>query len=150
FVALAGENGDGHAFVRRALESGAAGALVRRDRPVDADGFRLIDVADTGRALLDLARDERLALRATVIGITGSTGKTCTKDFTAAVLSRRLRVVASPASFNNEVGLPLTILSAGPDTEALVCEMGARGPGHIRLLCGVARPRIGVVTNVGV
>ena len=150
FVALAGEHGDGHAFVHRALESGAAGALVERDRPVDGDRSRLIDVPDTGRALLELARDERDGLEATVVGITGSTGKTCTKDFAAAVLSRRLRVVASPASFNNEVGLPLTILSAGPDTEAVVCEMGTRGPGHIRLLCEVSRPRIGVVTNVGV
>ncbi len=150
FVALAGEHGDGHAFVQRALESGAAGAMVERDRPLDAVRSRLIDVPDTGRALLDLARDERDGLEATVVGITGSTGKTCTKDFTASVLSRRLRVVASPASFNNEVGLPLTILSAGPDTEAVVCEMGARGPGHIRLLCGVSRPSIGVVTNVGV
>jgi len=85
-----------------------------------------------------------------VIGITGSTGKTCTKDFTAAVLARTLEVVASPASFNNEVGLPLTLLGATERTQAVVCEMGSRGPGHIRLLCGVARPHIGVVTNVGV
>jgi UDP-N-acetylmuramoyl-tripeptide--D-alanyl-D-alanine ligase len=84
-----------------------------------------------------------------VVGITGSTGKTCTKDLTAAVLGRRARVVASPASFNNEIGLPLTILSTDESTEAVVCEMGARGVGHIRLLCEIARPRIGVVTNVG-
>jgi UDP-N-acetylmuramoyl-tripeptide--D-alanyl-D-alanine ligase len=89
-------------------------------------------------------------MTATVVGITGSTGKTCTKDLTAAVLGRRLRVVASPASFNNEIGLPLTILSAARDTEAVVCEMGARGRGHIRMLCRVSRPDIGVVTNVGV
>jgi UDP-N-acetylmuramoyl-tripeptide--D-alanyl-D-alanine ligase len=99
---------------------------------------------------MDLARDERSSLGALVVGVTGSTGKTCTKDFVAAVLGRRMRVVASPASFNNEVGLPLTILSASWDTEALVCEMGSRGPGHIRLLCDVARPQVGVVTNVGV
>jgi UDP-N-acetylmuramoyl-tripeptide--D-alanyl-D-alanine ligase len=84
------------------------------------------------------------------VGITGSTGKTCTKDMTAAVLRHRFDVVASPASFNNEVGLPLTLLEADDRTEAVVCEMGSRGPGHIRRLCDVARPSVGVVTNVGV
>jgi UDP-N-acetylmuramoyl-tripeptide--D-alanyl-D-alanine ligase len=149
FVALAGERSDGHSFVSSALAAGAAAVLVSRGHRV-AEGGPLIEVADPGAALLDLARDERSSLRALVVGITGSTGKTCTKDFVAAVLGRRLRVVASPASFNTEVGLPLTILSASEDTEALVCEMGARGPGHIRLLCEVARPHVGVVTNVGV
>jgi len=99
---------------------------------------------------MDLARVERSALGAVVIGVTGSTGKTTTKDFIAAVLSRRFRTVASAASFNNEVGLPLTLLRSDLDTQVVVCEMGARGPGHIRILCEVARPSIGVVTNVGV
>jgi UDP-N-acetylmuramoyl-tripeptide--D-alanyl-D-alanine ligase len=147
FVALPGERADGHRFVEAALEKGASAALVRR-------GWRgpgpVVEVDDPAAGLLELARKERERLGATVIGITGSTGKTCTKDFTAAVLSERFSVVASPASFNNEVGLPLTILSATEKTEALVCEMGSRGPGHIRLLCSVARPHIGVVTNVGV
>src|SRR4029077_5086675 len=80
---------------------------------------------------------------------TGSTGKTCTKDFTAAAIGATLSVAASPESFNNEIGLPLTILSVAPGTEAVVCEMGARGLGHIRALCAVARPSIGIVTNVG-
>lgn len=147
FVALPGERADGHRFVHDALARGAAGALARRGW--EGDGS-VIEVDDPATALLQLARREREDLRATVIGITGSTGKTCTKDLTAAVLSARFSVVASPASFNNEVGLPLTILSATEQTEALVCEMGSRGPGHIRLLCDVARPQIGVVTNVGV
>jgi UDP-N-acetylmuramoyl-tripeptide--D-alanyl-D-alanine ligase len=151
FVALAGERGDGHEYVKAGLDQGAAGALVRAGTDVpDRYAPRLIDVADPGDALLSLARDERSALSAQVIGVTGSTGKTCTKDFLGAVLARRFRVVRSPASFNNEVGLPLTILGAPADAEVVVCEMGARGRGHIRLLCDVARPHIGVVTNVGV
>jgi UDP-N-acetylmuramoyl-tripeptide--D-alanyl-D-alanine ligase len=152
FVALPGEHGDGHRFIADALGRGAAGALVRREGEGSAHptGGALIEVDDPARALLDLARDERDAMTATVVGITGSTGKTCTKDLTAAVLQRKFRIVASPASFNNEIGLPLTILSAARDTEAVVCEMGARGGGHIRMLCRVSRPAIGVVTNVGV
>jgi UDP-N-acetylmuramoyl-tripeptide--D-alanyl-D-alanine ligase len=153
FVALPGERTDGHAFVGAALATGAAAALVRADwaraSAKDAGG-PLIEVPDPARALLDLARDERARLRATVVGITGSTGKTTTKDLLASVLSRRFDVIASPASFNNEVGLPLTILRATERTRVVVCEMGSRGPGHIRLLCEVARPQIGVVTNVGV
>jgi UDP-N-acetylmuramoyl-tripeptide--D-alanyl-D-alanine ligase len=150
FVALAGESSDGHVFVRAALEAGAAGALVRNGAPVEGDPARLVEVDDPGRALLDLASDERSSIGGLVVGVTGSTGKTCTKDFLASVLGQRFNVVASPASFNNEVGLPLTLLSAAPDTQAIVCEMGARGLGHIRLLCEVARPSFGVVTNVGV
>ena len=147
FVALPGEHADGHAYVSAALAAGAAGAIVRRGWEGPGP---VVEVEDPATALLDLARSERRDLRATVVGITGSTGKTCTKDLTAAVLAERFAVVASPASFNNEVGLPLTILSATDSTDVLVCEMGSRGPGHVRLLCDVARPRIGVVTNVGV
>jgi len=147
FVALPGERADGHAFVGDALANGAAAALVR-DRPVSARP--VVVVEDPGGALLALAADERMSLRATVVGITGSTGKTCTKDFTEAVLGGPPRAVASRESFNNEVGLPLTVLAATEETEVVVCEMGSRGPGHIRRLCEVARPSIGVVTNVGV
>jgi len=147
FVAVRGEHRDGHRFVPDAFAHGAAAALVDHDENLDGPA---VVVADTGAALLDLAGDERTALAATVVGITGSTGKTCTKDFTAAVLGGRFDVLASPASFNNEVGLPLTLLSAGDETEVVVCEMGARGVGHVARLCEVARPSIGIVTNVGV
>lgn len=152
FIALGGADSDGHDFVGAALEAGASAALVRRGTGVSDETPHLpvVEVDDPARALMKLAREERRNLSATVLGITGSTGKTCTKDLSAAVLRRRFAVVASPASFNNEVGLPLTLLSAGPDTEAVVCEMGSRGLGHIRLLCEVARPHLGVVTNVGV
>jgi UDP-N-acetylmuramoyl-tripeptide--D-alanyl-D-alanine ligase len=148
FFALPGDRVDGHAYAGDALARGAAAAVVRRGW-AGVDG-PLIEVDDPGAALLDLAADARTDLPGIVIGITGSTGKTCTKDLTASVLSQRFRVVASPASFNNEVGLPLTVLQAGSETEAVVCEMGSRGRGHIALLCRVARPDVGVVTNVGV
>jgi len=150
FVARAGERDDGHRFVPGALAAGAAAAMVKQiDESWNAGGRSFVVVDDTGRALLDLAASERRHLTATVIGITGSTGKTCTKDLTAAVLGARLSVVASRASFNNEVGLPLTVLAADDRTEALVCEMGSRGIGHIASLCAVARPGVGIVTNVG-
>ena len=151
FVALPGERSDGHRFVPDALAGGAVAAMVAHvdDSRPDGGGSYVV-VPDTRRALLDLARDERRHLRCSVVGITGSTGKTCTKDFAAAVLGARFDVVASPASFNNEVGLPLTVLSAGPDTDVLVLEMGSRGIGHIRELCEVARPDAGIVTNVGI
>ena len=148
FVARAGEQDDGHRYVADAFARGATAAMV--DHVDDPGGGRpYVVVGDPGRALLDLAASERNRLTATVVGITGSTGKTSTKDLTAAVLGRRMRVVASQASFNNQVGLPLTVFAADDRTEALVCEMGSRGVGQIAALCAVARPDVGVVTNVG-
>jgi UDP-N-acetylmuramoyl-tripeptide--D-alanyl-D-alanine ligase len=149
FFAIRGDRSDGHAYVGDALARGATAAVIRQGWTGAVD-LPLIEVEDPGRALLDLAADARGDLAAIVIGITGSTGKTCTKDLTASVLSQRFRVVASRASFNNEVGLPLTLLQAGSETEAVVCEMGSRGRGHIEVLSRVARPDVGVVTNVGV
>jgi UDP-N-acetylmuramoyl-tripeptide--D-alanyl-D-alanine ligase len=146
YVALPGARVDGHDFVAEAFERGAAAALVTRESSYAGP---VIVVADTSRALLELASDEREQLDARVLAITGSTGKTSVKDLTAAVLSLRYRVTASPRSFNTEVGVPLTILASSEDTEVVVCEMGSRGRGHIRLLAGVARPLVGVVTNVG-
>ncbi len=147
FVALPGERVDGHAFVEDAARRGAVAALVRR--PVE--GVPCVVVPDTGAALLELARDERRRRPATrVVGVTGANGKTSTKDMAAAVLATRLRIHASPASFNTEVGLPVTILGAPPDAEVIVAEMGARHVGDVALLCEVARPQIVVVTNVGV
>ena len=109
FVALPGERADGHTFVAHALANGAAAAMVR---DLSARAGPVVVVEDPGGALLALAADERMSLRATVVGITGSTGKTCTKDFTEAVLGGPPRAVASRESFNNEVGLPLTLLAA--------------------------------------
>jgi UDP-N-acetylmuramoyl-tripeptide--D-alanyl-D-alanine ligase len=146
FVAIDGERLDGHAFVGDAFARGAVGALVHRP---GIDGT-VIQVPDTGRALLDLAADERDRMTGTrVVGITGSNGKTSAKDLAAAVVGTRLRTHASPASFNNEVGLPMTLLRAEPGVEVVVAEMGARREGDVRLLCDVARPDAVVVTNVG-
>ena len=146
FVAIAGERVDGHDFVVEAFERGAAAALVHR--PVVGTA---IEVTDTGRALLDLASDERARMAdARVVGITGSNGKTSAKDLAAAVLGTRLRTHASPASFNNEIGLPMTLLGAELGVEIVVAEMGARHEGDVALLCDVARPDAVVVTNVGV
>jgi UDP-N-acetylmuramoyl-tripeptide--D-alanyl-D-alanine ligase len=146
YVALPGERVDGHDFVADAFRRGAAAAMVARER---GDEKPVVVVGDTGRALLALAADERAHMRARVLAITGSTGKTSVKDLTAAVLAPRYRVAASPRSFNTEVGVPLTLLSGSEDTEVVVCEMGSRGRGHISLLAEVARPIVGVVTNVG-
>jgi UDP-N-acetylmuramoyl-tripeptide--D-alanyl-D-alanine ligase len=147
FVAIAGERVDGHDFVAHAFERGAAAALVHRA----AMAGTVIEVPDTGRALLDLASDERTRMAgARVVGVTGSNGKTSAKDLAGATLATRFRTHASPASFNNEVGLPMTLLGAAPGIEIVVAEMGARREGDVRVLCEVARPDAVVVTNVGV
>jgi UDP-N-acetylmuramoyl-tripeptide--D-alanyl-D-alanine ligase len=145
FVALRAER-DGHDFVGDALEKGAAGALVSRL----VEGVSLVLVDDTAAALTALggAARDRLA-DVPIVGVTGSTGKTSTKDLTAAALAPAGPVGASPVSFNNEIGVPLTLLSAPPGAVAVVAEMGARGIGHIATLCAVVRPTIGVITNIG-
>ena len=145
FVALRGAR-DGHDFVDTALAGGAAACLVERRPPSGT----CIVVRDTFAALTDLATAARERLPAQVVGITGSVGKTSTKDLLAAALARSWRVSASPKSFNNELGVPLTLLETPEDTEVVVVEMGARGKGHVAALCAVARPLVGVVTTVGV
>jgi UDP-N-acetylmuramoyl-tripeptide--D-alanyl-D-alanine ligase len=145
---------DGHDFAGDALGAGAAGLLVEAGHPVTEalSGQRppaaVVAVADTSRALLDLGRAARARLDCPVIGITGSVGKTSTKDLLAAALREQWHVAASEQSFNNELGVPLTLCNAPDDTEVAVIEMGTRGFGHIALLCDVARPTIGVVTAV--
>ena len=146
FVAIRGEHQDGHDYLGDAIARGARAALVSRSAGAGPE----IVVSDTGRALLDLAADERRRMSATVIGITGANGKTSTKDLAAAVLGTRFRTHASPASFNNEIGLPLTLLGAPEGTEVLVAELGARRLGDVTTLCEVARPDVVVVTNIGV
>ena len=146
FVALPGEHHDGHSFIEASFEAGAAGAMISRG---DGWGGPVVRVANVGEALMALAAAERTSFEGPVVGITGSTGKTTTKDLSRAVLASRFRVHASPRSFNTEVGVPLTILNAPDRTEALVLEMGSRGLGHIEMLCRSARPTVGVLTNVG-
>lgn len=150
FAALGGETADGHDFVRAAFAAGAAAALVTRPVAPEEAGGPLIRVGDALGALQQLAAATRAALHPLVVGITGSTGKTSTKDLVASVASVKFLTVAAERSHNNELGVPLTLLRAGPGTEVVVCELGARGPGQIAELCMLARPQIGVVTNVGV
>jgi UDP-N-acetylmuramoyl-tripeptide--D-alanyl-D-alanine ligase len=147
FVALPGERTDGHRFVGDAFAAGAVGVMVHEGGVGATPAVR---VASTSEALIRLAADERGKIEADVVGITGANGKTSTKDLAAAVTATRLRTHASPASFNNEIGVPLTLLGAPPETEVLIAELGARRLGDVKLLAGIAQPRIVVVTNVGV
>lgn len=144
FVALRAER-DGHDFLEAALDAGAGACLVERP----AERGTSVVVEDTFAALTRLATRMRDRLPDHVVGITGSVGKTSTKDLLAAALGRRHRVSASAKSFNNELGVPLTVLDTPDDAEVVVIEMGARGRGHVASLCAVARPLVGVVTAVG-
>ncbi|MEU6573003.1 UDP-N-acetylmuramoyl-tripeptide--D-alanyl-D-alanine ligase [Streptomyces sp. NPDC046805] len=144
FVAFAGERVDGHDFAPQVTRAGAVAVLA--SRPV---GVPAIVVEDVQAALGALARHVVTRLGATLVGLTGSAGKTSTKDLIAQVLQRKAPTVFTPGSLNNEIGLPLTALSATEETKFLVLEMGARGVGHIRYLAGLTPPRIGLVLNVG-
>ncbi|HYN32372.1 MAG TPA: UDP-N-acetylmuramoyl-tripeptide--D-alanyl-D-alanine ligase [Ilumatobacteraceae bacterium] len=147
FVPIVAER-NGHEFIGVAREAGAPVHLTSEPDPYRRDGTA-IEVADTGLALLALAGWARRRLEARVVGITGSVGKTSTKDLMAAACGAGRRTRANERSFNNDQGLPVTILNAPDDTEVLILEMGMRGFGHISRLCEVARPDIGVVTVVG-
>jgi len=149
FVALPGENADGHDYAAAAVAAGAAAVLVRAE--LDLAVPQLV-VTDPLAALAGLARSlvsEALPSGLTTIGITGSSGKTSTKDLLSQVLAEAGPTVAPVGSFNNEIGVPLTATRIAGDTRFLVSEMGARGKGHITFLCGIAQPRVGVVVNVG-
>lgn len=144
FVAFAGEHVDGHDFAAAVVEAGAVAVLA--SRPV---GVPAIVVDDVQRALGALARHVVQKLGATLVALTGSAGKTSTKDLIAQVLRHKAPTVFTPGSLNNEIGLPLTALSATEETRFLVLEMGARGIGHIRYLTELTPPQIGLVINVG-
>ena len=149
FAALPGERVDGRDFAAVAAKAGAVAVLSHRPIP-DVHDVPVIVTADVTVALGALAREVLRRLpSATVIGITGSSGKTSTKDLTAQVVDRLGPTIAPVGSFNNELGLPLTVLRADAVTRYLVLEMSARGIGHIAQLCDIAPPRIGAVLNVG-
>ena len=151
FVALVAAR-DGHDFVHDGLSRGATIALVGRELTgvTPGAGQAVVQVPDPLRALQELASAARSSMdRGPVVGITGSVGKTGTKDLTAAALAPRFAVHASPGSFNNEAGLPLTLLHAPDGADAVVLEMGARFPGNIAELCVIARPTVGVITRIG-
>jgi UDP-N-acetylmuramoyl-tripeptide--D-alanyl-D-alanine ligase len=149
FVALPGERQDGHAFVADAVARGARGVLVRELPEALPAGVAAFVVPDTLLALQRLAAGRRDRRHAKVIGITGSVGKTTTKELVAGVLSTRYRVLKSEANYNNEIGLPLTLLRLTERHQRAVLEMGMYALGEIRTLCEIARPQIGIVTNVG-
>ncbi len=146
FVALSGDNFDGHNYVSDAFGRGARGAVVAR--PVEADGARVYSVEDTLLALGQLAGHRRRSLDAVVVGITGSSGKTGTKELTRAAIEGSRRVHATSENLNNRIGLPLTLLDAPDDVEVVVLEMGTNEPGEIAALTRIAEPQIGVVTTV--
>lgn len=161
FFALRGEKHDGHDYVHSALQRGASGAVISRelqDIPgmdqyigvgASTAGPCMIRVSDTLKALQLLAQYIRKQLDILTIGVTGSTGKTTTKDMIAAILGTRFNVIKNEANFNNEIGLPLTLLRLDRATDCCVVEMGMRGLGEIRALAEIACPKVGVVTNVG-
>jgi len=166
FVAIPGERVDGHDFLDQAFQRGASFALIQQD--VDAS-FPTLDlrgelsadslpdltiplclrVENTVSALQQIARFWRRKLDLRVIGITGSVGKSTTKEMVAEVLSQRYRTLKSPGNLNNEIGLPLSILKLGPGYQRAVLEMGFYVPGEIAFLCDIAQPQVGVVTNIG-
>ena len=151
FFALRGENFDGNAFAARALEAGAAWAVVNSDADLPEDG-RFIRVEDPQTALRDLAVWHRNHVRGgklPVLGLTGTNGKTTTKNLIAAVLAKKYRVTATQGNLNNDIGVPLSLLSITPDTEIAVIEMGANHPDDIEKLVRVSQPDYGLITNVG-
>jgi UDP-N-acetylmuramoyl-tripeptide--D-alanyl-D-alanine ligase len=151
FVALRGENFDAHNFVESAAKGGGAGAIVHSNwiGKIPAN-FALIRTEDTLQAYQTLAANYRKSLSLKVVAITGSNGKTSTKDFTAAVLGRRFRVTKTQGNFNNHVGLPRTMLEATSQDEVAVWEIGMNHPGEVAVLAKLAAPDAAIITNVGV
>ena len=150
FVALRGENFDGHNFVEAVATAGATGAIVDSNWKGNAgDNFALIRAKDTLLAYQQLAANYRKSLKLSVVAITGSNGKTSTKDFAAAVLARRFRVTKTQGNFNNHVGLPRTILEATSQDEVAVWEIGMNHPGEVAVLAKIAAADVGIITNIG-
>ena len=149
FIAVKGDRFDAHDFVPDVLAKGAAAAVCEK-RIEDVEQARMIYVPDTRRALLALAKHYRAGFDIPVVGLTGSVGKTTTKEMVAAVLSQKYRTLATQGNFNNEVGLPKMCFKLDSSYEAAVFEMGMSGFGEISRLTDVARPTIGIITNIGV
>jgi UDP-N-acetylmuramoyl-tripeptide--D-alanyl-D-alanine ligase len=165
FVAIPGEKVDGHDFIAEAFTGGATFALTQKETPAfhtldlraglpaestfDLSSPLCLRVDNTLSALQQIARFWRRKLNLRVVGITGSVGKSTTKEMVAEVLGVRYRTLRSPGNLNNEIGLPLTILKLDPGYERAVLEMGFYVPGEIQFLCDIAQPHIGVVTNIG-
>ena len=152
FVPLKGPNFDGHRFIAAALQRGACGTLLEPGEEAVATSFPdpfFIRVPDTLRALGDLAQFWRESHRAKVAAITGSNGKTTTKEMTAQILEKRFRILKSEGNLNNLIGLPLSLLKLSEEHEIAVLEMGMNVPGEIRRLKAIATPQVSLITNVG-
>ena len=148
FFALKGENFDANDFALQVAEAGIA-SLVVADRKTLPQHERIFIVEDTLKALQELAAYHRQQSKATVLSITGTNGKTTTKELVSAVLSKKYRIIHTMGNLNNHIGVPLTLLSIKPDTEIAVVEMGANHPGEIEFLCKIADPDYGLITNIG-
>ena len=150
YMAFPGATRDGHEFVEQALAKGAAAALVREDWTGAKSGQPLIRVADPKAALPRAAKAYRATLTGKVVGVTGSAGKTTTKELTAAFLrAGGLKVHATEGNYNNDLGLPITILNCPSDVDVLVVEMGTNHPGEIKYLVDIARPDAGLISSIG-
>jgi len=148
FFALKGENFDANDFALKVAEEGIA-SLVVADRKTLPKHERLIIVDDTLKALQDLAAYHRAQSKATVLSITGTNGKTTTKELVSAVLAKKYNIIHTMGNLNNHIGVPLTLLSIKPETEIAIVEMGANHPGEIEFLCHIADPDYGLITNIG-
>ncbi len=149
FFALKGETFDGNAYAKAALEQGAALAVIDEQEYAEEDNERLILVEDVLTTLQQLARHHRETLGTTIVGITGTNGKTTTKELIATVLKKKYRVLYTQGNFNNHIGVPKTLLQLTAEHEMAVIEMGANHPGEIKTLVNIVRPDYGIITNVG-
>ena len=149
FVALPGERVDGHDYINKALAAGAAAAVAEHDGDY-ACPERVLRVKSSLRTLLEISALYRSKMPAKVIGITGSVGKTTTKEMTAAVMASSYRTIKTEGNQNNEIGAPKTLMTITPETEVAVVEMGMSAPDEIKDLCYAAKPMMGIITNIGV
>jgi len=157
FIAIKGEKFDGHDFIKQALDKGASCAVISEGRLSDREipylsstsGKRAVLVKDTRTALQNIARWYRDKFKVRIVAITGTNGKTTTKEMIAEVLSKKYKVLRSEKSFNNQIGVPLTMLKITPETEVLVLELGMNQPGEIGILTRMVNPDMGLITNIG-
>ncbi len=153
FIALAGENFDGHDCLAQAADRGASGLLIRADAAEKLasapEKLPAIGVPDTLRALGDIAGDWRRRFPVPLVAITGSSGKTTTKEMVATIAARTRNILKTEGNLNNQIGLPLTLLKLREEHELVIVEMGTNSPGEIATLAAIAAPDVGLITNIG-